>query len=157
MVKFKKEKVKGFMIAVSCLLSIATFMAVAIGMSNATKTTQTVRSREYVLGSIDESGKVIDSKKSIVMKDTHNVDGLTIDIDEEKATVSYRVVFYGEDGEYLSTTETLQTDYDATSTPETAETFNIVITPYQVDDEDVKINMFTIGKYAKQLDITYNK
>ena len=157
MFRFKKDKMKTLLIVLSFVLSVITTIAVCFGIANATKTTKSVSKSEYVLGSVDESGKVIESKKSIVMENAKNVDGLTIDIDEENATVSYRVVFYGEDGEYLSTTESLETDYDATSTPETAETFRVVITPYQVDGEDVKIGYFTINKYAKQLEITYNK
>jgi hypothetical protein len=157
MVKIKKEKVKTLFIVLSFVLSLITTIAVCFGIANATKTTETVGVTAFELGSVDESGKVIESKKSSVMENAQNVDGLTIDIDEETATVTYRVVFYGEDGEYLSTTETLETDYDATSTPETAETFRVVITPDQVDGEDVKINIFTMNKYAKQLEITYNK
>ena len=157
MFRLKKEKTKALLIVLSFVLSLITTVAVIFGVSNATKTTESVSKSEYVLGNVDENGKTIDSKKSIVMKKAKNVDGLAIDIDEENATVSYRVVFYGEDGEYLSSTETLETDYDASSTPETAETFRVVITPYQVDGEDVKIGYFTINKYAKQLEITYNK
>ena len=157
MVKIKREKVKGFMVLVSCLLSVATFMTVAVGMAKSTKTTATVRSVEYTRGNVDEDGKVIESKKAIVMKDTKNVDGLTIDIDEEKATVTYRVVFYGEDGEFLEMTESMATDYEATSTPDGAETFRVVVTPNQVDGENVTLGGLDVFKYAKQLDVTYNK
>ena len=157
MVKFKKEKVKSFMVIVSCLLSVATFMTVAVGMSKSAKTTATVRGVEYTRGNVNNSGNIIESKKSIVMKDTKNVDGLAIDIDEENATVTYRVVFYGEDGEYLSTTESMAADYEEEITPDGAETFRIVVTPNQVDGEDVQIGALSVGKYAKQLDITYNK
>lgn len=157
MVKFKKEKVKSFMVIVSCLLSIATAMMVGVGMSNSLKTTATVRGVEYTRGNVDESGKHIDSKKAIVMKETKNVDGLTIDIDEENATITYCVVFYGEDGAFISKTESMATDYEATSTPETAETFRVVVTPNQVDGEDVEIGGLEVGKYAKQIEVTYNK
>lgn len=157
MVKIKREKLKGIMVLASCLLSIATFMTVAVGMAKATKTTATVRSVEYTRGNVNNSGNIIESKKAIVMKDTKNVDGLMIDIDEENATVTYRVVFYGEDGEYLSTTESMATDYEEEITPDGAETFRIVVTPNQVDGEDVEIGTFSVGKYAKQLDVTYNK
>ena len=109
------------------------------------------------MGTIDENGTMVDSKKSIGMEDAETVDGLVIDIDEESATISYRVVFYGEEGEYISTTDMLDVDYDVTSAPEGAETFRVVITPYQVDGEDVSISIFGISKYAKQLDVTYNK
>ena len=106
---------------------------------------------------VDENGKRVESKRSIVMKDTRNVDGLTIDIDEENATVSYRVVFYGVDGEYLSTTESMTTDYEKKDTPDDAETFRVVVTPNKVDGEDVEIGVLDVGKYASQLAVTYKK
>ena len=91
------------------------------------------------------------------MKDTESVEGLTIDIDEDNATISYRVAFYDEEGEFVSITDYLETDYDETVTPETAESFRVLITPDQVDGEDVEINIFTIAKYANQLDVAYSK
>lgn len=157
MVKFKKEKLKGVMVVASLLLSITTSVAVGIGMANATKTKATVRTIEYMRGNVNENGKCIESKKAIVMRDTKNVDGLTIDIDEENATITYRVVFYDEAGEYLSMTESLATDYEATSTPSEAETFRVVVTPNQVDGEDVGIGALQVVKYAKQLEVIYNK
>lgn len=155
--KGKKGKFKTLLIVFSFLMSLLTTVSVMFAITNDKKTTENVGSLDYVLGTIDENGKMVDSKKSIVMEDAETVDGLTIDIDEETATISYRVVFYGEDGEYLSTTDMLEEDYDATSAPESAETFRVVITPYQVDGEDVSISIFGISKYAKQLDVSYNK
>lgn len=129
MIKFRKEKLKSFVVALSCLLSVATATMVGVSMSNATKTSATVHSIEYTRGNVDAKGKRIESKKSIVMKDTRNVDGLTIDIDEENAIITYCVVFYDEDGAYISKTANMATDYDAASTPSSAETYRIVITP----------------------------
>ena len=155
--KGKKGKVKTLLVVLSFLMSLLTTVSVIFALTNDKKTTENVGSLDYVLGTIDENGKMVDSKKSIVMEDAETVDGLTIDIDEEVATISYRVVFYDEEGAYISTTNMLETDYEATSTPEGAETFRVVITPYQVDGEDVTISFFGVSKYAKQLDITYNK
>ena len=90
------------------------------------------------------------------MKETKNVDGLTIDIDEDTCSVTYCVFYYDADGGVISSTGYLNADYQG-ETPDTAETFRVVIKPKQVDGEDVTINRFSIGKYAKQLDITYNK
>ncbi len=153
----KKEKVKGLFVVLAFVLSLVTALTVFIGLHNSKQTTETVGITAYERGNVDESGKVVESKKSLVMKDTRNVDGLTIDIDEENATVTYRVAFYGEDGAYLSTTESMETDFDATMLPEGAETFRVIVTPYQVDGEDVEIGWLTMSKYAKQLDVTYNK
>ena len=157
MVKAKRERLKSILVVASFVLSLVTAVTVAMGMSNATKTTATLRGIDYTRGSVDESGKRIESKKSIVMKDKKNVEGLTIDIDEENATVTYRVVFYGADGEYLSATESMATDYEKEIAPDGAETFRIVVTPNQVDGDDVTIGGLDVFKYAKQLDVTYNK
>ena len=157
MFKIKKEKAKTFFAIASFLLSIVTLVAVSFAFTKDKSTTETVGNFAYERGNVDESGKVVESKKALVMKDARNVDGLTIDIDEENATITYRVVFYGEDGAYLSTTESMETDFDASMTPEGAETFRIIVTPYQVDGEDVEIGFLAMSKYAKQLDVTYNK
>ncbi len=156
MIKIKKARLKNFLVALTCVVSLVTSVAVAIFMANSMKTTATVTSVEYTRGNVDENGKRVESKRSIVMKDTKNVDGLAIDINEDNATVSYRVVFYGVDGEYLSMTESMTTDYETTSTPDDAETFRVVVTPNKVDGEDVEISMLEIGKYASQLAVTYN-
>ena len=153
----KKRGWKTFLIVVSFLMSLFTTVAVGYSLTNARKTTENVKSYEYELGTIDESGKIVDSRKSTIMKTARNVEGVTIDIDEETATIVYRVVFYGADGEYLSVTEPMETDYDVASTPEGAETFRVIITPYQVDGEDVKLSGFNMLKYSSQLEITYNK
>lgn len=157
MVESKKKKLGRFFVAASFILSLVTVGMVFGIARNVTPPKEEVSIFEYRLGNVDESGKVIDSKKAIVTKTTHNVDGLTIDIDEESATITYRVVFYGEDGEYLSMTESMETDYEATSAPDGAETFRVVVTPNQVDGEDVTFNPLGIAKYATQLEVKYNK
>ena len=51
----------------------------------------------------------------------------------------------------------LDADFDATEIPETAAFFRIVITPNQVDGEDVVLSVLNAGKYAGQLEVTYSK
>lgn len=157
--KFKtknKGKAKWWLGFTSLVLSVVTLVAVGLGFSKLADT-KTVTNSDYTIGSITETGKAVESKYSAYMKQAENVDGLTIDIDEEKTTVTYKVAFYDEDGKFISMTESLESDFDSTATPETAETFRVIVTPYQVDGENVELNIFNMGKYTSQLEVTFNK
>lgn len=152
----KKGKLKWLLTIVSVVLSIATLVAVCVGLNNLADT-KSVNKSDYAIGTINETGKVVESKQSAYMKDAESVDGLTIDIDEETATITYKVAFYDEDGNFISMTESLESDFDATNIPENADTFRVVITPYAVDGENVELSIFNMGKYTSQLDVSFNK
>ena len=153
----KKTRLKWLLTIGSAVLSVVALVGVCFGVSNLAKT-KSVNNGDFAVGTIvAESGKIVESKHSAYMKDAENVDGLTIDIDEETATISYKVVFYDEDGKFISMTETMDEDFDATNIPENATSFRVVVTPYQVDGEDVELNIFNMAKYTSQLEITYNK
>lgn len=152
----KKSKVKWWLTIVSVFLSIATLVAVCVGLGNLADT-KNVSKSDYAIGTISETGKIVESKQSAYMKDAETIDGLVIDIDEDTATITYKVAFYDEDGKFISMTESQETDFDTANIPETADTFRVVITPYQVDGENVEMNIFNMSKYTSQLDITFNK
>ena len=153
----KKNKLKWLLTITSAVLSVVAIVGVCFGLSNLAKT-KSVDNGDFAVGTIvAESGKIVESKHSAYMKDAENVDGLTIDIDEETATITYKVAFYDEDGKFISMTETMDEDFDATNIPENATSFRVVVTPYQVDGENVELNIFNMGKYTSQLEITYNK
>ena len=153
----KKSKLKWVITLLSLFLSIATLVSVCVGLHNITTSTKDVSKSDYAIGTINETGKIVESKQSAYMKDAENVDGLTIEIDEETATITYKVAFYDEDGKFISMTESQESDFDATNIPENADTFRVVVTPYQVDGENVELNIFNMSKYTSQLDVTYNK
>lgn len=152
----KKGKLKWLLTIVSVVLSIATLVAVCVGLNNLADT-KSVNNGDYSIGAISETGKIVESKQSAYMKDAESVDGLTIDIDEETATITYKVAFYDEDGNFISMTESMESDFDANNIPENADTFRVMITPYQVDGENVELNIFNMGKYTSQLDVSFNK
>ena len=153
----KKNKLKWLLTIGSAVLSVVALVGVCFGFSNLAKT-KSVDNGDFAVGTIvAESGKIVESKHSAYMKDAENVDGLTIDIDEETATITYKVAFYDEDGKFISMTETMDEDFDATNIPENATQFRVVVTPYQVDGENVELNIFNMSKYTSQLEITYNK
>jgi len=152
----KKNKLKWWLTLTSIVLSVATLVAVCVGLGKIGDT-KNVSNSDYAIGTINETGKIVDSKQSAYMKDAETIDGLVIDIDEETATITYKVAFYDEDGKFISMTESQESDFDATNIPENADTFRVVITPYQVDGENVELNIFNMSKYTSQLDVSYNK
>ena len=155
MVMAKREKRKVFLIAISIILSIVTFIATMIGLNNLA-TTEKLNRADYSIGTISETGSIIDSKKSAYTKDMYNAEEIKITLDEN-AQITYRVVFYDEDENFVSTTENLTEDYNVATTPENAKYFRVVITPNQVDEEDVKLNIFNVNKYTSMLEVEYKK
>ena len=130
------------------MLSFAVIFAfVKIDKNEKTKTLGT-GSFTYAIGLLDSEGEYEQGTSSIYTKDYYTVDGLTIEV-KEKATVTYKLFFYDEDKEFIEMTS----DYDNSSTPETAEYFKIMITP----TNDSEVSFFEIDDYAEQLTITINK
>lgn len=140
---------------IAIVLSIVAFSAVFFGLSG-NDDTKTVNSSSFSIGAIDAEGKAIDSKLSLYTKDKNTIEGLEITIVDEP-TITYQVFFYDEDGNFVSASESLDTDFDATTIPEGASTFRIVITPDEVDGEAVEITTLNKSTYAKQLEVTFNK
>lgn len=157
MTEKKKSKLKLILSCVSIFLSIMTLIALVIGLNNITTSTKNVSNSDYAIGTINETGKIVESKQSAYMEDAETIDGLVIELDEETATITYKVAFYDEDGNFISMTDALETDFDTANIPENADTFRVVITPYQVDGENVELNIFNMNKYTSQLDVTFNK
>ena len=73
--------------------------------------------------------------------------GLNIKLDFD-SMITYRVFFYDVNGDFLSSTSSLDSDFD--SAPTIARYCRIVITP----KEDTEIKWYEINKYAKQITIS---
>ena len=152
---YSRTKKSTIISIVAIILSIVAFSTVIFGIGG-NDDTKTVNSMNYTVGSIDAEGKAIDSKLAIFTKDKSTVEGLEITIVDEP-TITYQVFFYDEDGNFVSATESLAEDFDATTIPEGASTFRILITPVEVDGEAVEITVLNKSNYAKQLEVTFNK
>lgn len=140
---------------IAIVLSIVAFSAVFFGISD-NDDTKTVNSSSFSIGAIDAEGKAIDSKLSLYTKDKNTIEGLEITIVDEP-TITYQLFFYDEDGNFVSASDNLDTDYDVTTIPEGASTFRIVITPDEVDGEAVEITALNKSTYTKQLEVSFNK
>ena len=138
------------------VLAAVTSVAVLFGISAKDVTTKTLNNNDFKIGGLSEVGKVIESKESLVSKDFIEVDGMTIEVDEETATITYDVAFYNEDKEFISTSEANNGDFDVANVPENAKYCKISITPNEVDGEAVKLNVFNQAKYLKQITVTYS-
>ena len=152
MTKTKSNRLKWVLSIVSIVLSLATLIGVIVGVNNMADTT-TLSQTDYHIGTINETGKIIESKKSIY-SDMSTIEDMEITL-AENSNITYKVVFYDEDEKFISMTETLETDFDTSSNPSNAEYFRVLITPNQVDGEDITLNVFNMGKYTKMINVEF--
>lgn len=152
----KKNKFKFALTIVSVVLSIITLIAVCVGLGNLAETKK-LTNNDFAIGTINETGKVVESKQSAYTKKAYSVDGMSIELDEETATITYKVAFYDKDGSFVSMTDSLDEDFVTSTIPATAKTFRVVVTPLAVDGEPVELSIFNVGKYTSQIQVTINK
>lgn len=155
MKNYKSNKFKGILAIVSIVLSVVTLVALCVCLGNVT-TTKTLRNSDYAIGTINESGIVVESKQHIYTEDSYSVEDMVIEL-EEDASITYKVAFYDKDGKFVSISDTQSADFDTTNVPATATEFRIVITPNAVDGEAVELTIFNMSKYTGQLSVVVNK
>ena len=149
----KSKKTNLILTITAVVLSVLALAGVIVSMNKSNLKTASMTS--YSIGAINDAGKVIESKQSAYLRDMQTINGMSITLDEETATITYKVAFYNEDGEFVSMTESLDADFDATNIPETATQFRVVITPLSVDGEAVELNIFNFSKYTNQLEVSW--
>lgn len=132
------------------ILSVG-LISVAVKLDDSIKT-RDVRASEYIIGALGDTGQEKEDTGSIVTEDFINVSGLTITVKED-ANVTYKLYFYDDKKEFISTSEELDSDSNSTTVVEGAKYFKIVITP----TGDSEISNLEISKYAKRLTVTVNK
>ena len=151
MTKFKK----GLCIALAVIIGVVAFGAVVSFAKNDSKP---VSSLEFSRGGLDpDTGKYVETNKSIYTKDKFLCNGLRIEPDFE-STVEYDVYLYNVDDilikSILGLTEVYRCDI------EYAQYARIVIhpeIPEDVKEKDFKIEFWQVNKYASQLKITISK
>ncbi len=75
----------------------------------------------------------------------------------DEPTVTYKVFFYDEDGEFISASAEQVGDFTSDSIHEGAATFRVLITPNKVDGEAVEVTTLNKASYIEQLEISFNK
>ena len=153
---YSKSKKATIISIVAIIVSLTAFLGVVVGLVNMSDT-DSVSNTGFSVGTIDATtGKALDSKLSIYTPDKYTVDGLEIKLVDEP-TVTYKVFFYDEEGEFVSASAEQAGDFVSTSVPEGAATFRVLITPNKVDGEAVEITMLNKASYIEQLEISFNK
>ncbi|MBQ8433440.1 MAG: hypothetical protein IJX23_01360 [Clostridia bacterium] len=151
----KRDKTEKAVIIILALVMLVVAI-VMISKANNMEQQKTVGAFAFEIGGLDAQGNEIKDTSCIRLKKAINVDGLEIVLDEE-ADVKYVVYFFelNEDGEevFLSATDVLDADLDASLIPEGAELCRIVVEPTM----DAEVGVFEIEGYAGQLSISYNK
>ena len=148
-------------LAIVAIVSLATRV-------NKLETTKTVGSfMTYDIGKLDDTtGKpykkadiddVEDYDEWIHLKEYINADGLKCKL-AENAKIAYQVNFYDEDYEFLGKVD-CTTDYDISkeTNPVLASAKYVIIEITPTSDPDGVVSTFEIMKYAKMLEVTYNK
>lgn len=130
--KSNKVMLAVFCIAVIVLAGTVTVLAIQLNRT----TTATLFGTAYAVGTLDDNGKVAESKENIYTKYLISVDGLKITI-KEKADVQYKLYFYDADKAFVSASEEwLTADFEGTI-PETAKYVRVVIDP--IEDNEVSV------------------
>ena len=148
----KSNKTKWIITFTSLVLVVCSIIGIGVRLNKVDKTT-TLSPTAYSIGTIDEAGKIVESKKALY-SDLKTTESLEIDVHED-ASITYKVVFYDEDENFVLISEEYSDDFNNENLPETAEYFRLVITPNQVDGEDVTLNILNMSKYTSMLTVTY--
>lgn len=139
------------------VLSIVALFSGVLGIftPRSAKEGDTIGILSWELGTVSDVGKLKDSDESIRMKDMYAVKDMEITLDD-KADITYDIVFYDEDKDYLSTLggKNVDFDYEDAASVSGAKYFRVVIYP-EVEDEDdeIKLNIFNMYKYVKQIKV----
>ena len=125
---------------------------------------RTVLGTAFAKGNLDASGKFVESDTHLYLKDAIDINNLKVERDFD-AGVSYRIVFYNKNMEYVGETESLQGNWDIADHEEDFATegnfadaeFARIVVSMPEADENGKISSTEVLKYAGQLKITYTK
>lgn len=150
----RKSGFKRFIVgAVVVLLAATAGGAIVKACDNAKEDTKTLKTRHYNIGVVEEDGDFKKDEKKSLVSDFVNADGLVIDIQDEDVTVTYKVHYYNENEEFISSTDVMTEDYVQGELDETAKLARVEITP----TEDDKITIFEKSGYVGQVSVTVNK
>ncbi len=147
----------------SVVLGLGAVLGVAVGVKHlANKEDDGLKKirPNFSVGSLSTVGKYVDSEGSIYTKEAFECQGLKITLDFED-TISYKIFFYEDNGDFISSTELLE-DSSTPTLPSGATHARIQIVPdwEALDITNAKeqvINWYEVSKYTKQMEIKVNK
>ena len=134
--RLKRNTKNVLTIILSCILFFGAIFGL-IALLNKEENTTYISSSAFEVGGLNASGKYSETKESIYTKELIECVGLNIKLDFD-SMITYRVFFYDVNGDFLSSTSSLDSDFD--SAPTIARYCRIVITP----KEDTEIKWYEI-------------
>lgn len=141
---------------IGAVVLVAIMVVVAFFKIDGLVANKKLANSDYGVGAISAEGKVIESKLSFYTKDLLAVEGSEVTL-EDDATISYRVFFYDEDEKFISATEELTENLSEEDIAEGAKFFRVMITPADIDGEDVVCSKTNRAKYVEQIIISIAK
>ena len=155
----RKDKIKWVVTFVAITLLSVMVLAMGLNLSKF-NTEKRINVSDYVIGAIDNSGKVVETSRSLYTKDLIKIDGFEIDVADD-ANIQFVVICYDAEEKFIGTVNGQGDMSEEKMTElgfnENTAYFRVVINPAPVDGEPVELNLFNKAKYADQLTITYKK
>lgn len=148
------------------IVSVALVVATVVGIgalighfvsNKADEDGRVIINPSYEIGGLTAYGKYKETKESIYTKEAFKCDGLNIE-PQFDSTITYQVFFYDGLGNFIDSSASLD-GYYTEEIPTGSSYARIVITPKwdkDTKDDDKKINIFQVNKYAKQLTVKVN-
>ena len=148
--------VKGLKIALIVVLILAAVGGGTAGIISLVDSdkfdTKNISDLSFGVGGLDSAGKYMSTDKSIYTKDAFECQGLSVSL-EFDSEISYQIYFYDQNNDFVHTTGKLESAFVSDSIPFFAKYARIVITP----DDDEKVTILEVLKYAKQLNAKVNR
>lgn len=146
-INFKKKNTAGIIaICIAGVLVVGALIGLFSSANSGNKKVVDVNP-SWSVGALTTQGKYKEAENSIYTKEAFDCYGLNVTLAFEN-DIAYQIYFYDFDGAYLSSTQSLTTNYKEV-VPESAKTCRIVITPLNDDS----ISFFEVNGYARQLSI----
>lgn len=151
--KANGNKVATIVLSVVCAILAIVLSGVVVKLARDQKTKDVGGWTQYEIGLLNETdGKEVQGTTSIRTKKYITTDGFKVEIIDD-ASVTYTLVFYDKDKNFVSASADLSTDYDGSSIPATAKYVRIEVTP----TNDPEVSWTEIGGYESQITVTVNK
>lgn len=147
-----KASWKKWLIGIAIAVLVIILCGFGMKLNKLDKTDEVSPTFGYEQGLLGDDGAEVKGTTSIRTKKYVTIEGLTIDISEDPS-VSYKIFFYDADKTFISSSEDLTVDYDASTAtvPEGTEYVKLMITPLN----DPEVSTFEVSEYAKELTVEY--
>lgn len=147
-------KAKKWIVTIAIVVLCGILVVMGLNLNRLTKTKEVSATWGWEQGLIAADGTELKGTTSIRTKDYVTLDGFKVDVSED-AGITYQLFFYDEEETFISASEELTVDYDASAAtlPEGAEFVRLMATP----ENDPEVSTTEIAKYAREIVVEYKR